>query len=95
MSEETPPMTSPLVDHLGYTGITDYADEILQGTAQHLDGVDKYTQLYLDQFFAVDGIVETKAKPVPFSQYKNKVRRLREHTSSGPTDLSPAMIKTE
>eukprot|EP00957_Ditylum_brightwellii_P007925 600219-Ditylum_brightwellii.AAC.1 len=65
-------MTSPLVNHLGYTGITDYADEILQGTAQHLDRVDEYTQLYLDQLWAVDGIVETKAEPVPFSQYKNE-----------------------
>eukprot|EP00957_Ditylum_brightwellii_P116847 8912610-Ditylum_brightwellii.AAC.1 len=72
MSEETPPMTSPLVYHLGYTGITDYADKILQGTAQHLDEVDEYTQLYLDQLRAMDGIFETEAEPVPFSQYKDE-----------------------
>eukprot|EP00957_Ditylum_brightwellii_P063119 4791393-Ditylum_brightwellii.AAC.1 len=72
MSEETPPLTSPLVDHLGYTGITDYAGKILQGTAQHLDGVDKYTQLCLDQLRAVDGIFKKKVKPVPFSQYKDE-----------------------
>eukprot|EP00957_Ditylum_brightwellii_P070009 5317311-Ditylum_brightwellii.AAC.1 len=32
--------------------ITDYADKILWGIAQHLDGVDEYTQLYLDQLRA-------------------------------------------
>ena len=49
MSEETPPMVSPLVDYLGYTGITDYADQILQGTTEKLDGIDEHTQAYLDQ----------------------------------------------
>eukprot|EP00957_Ditylum_brightwellii_P114493 8729893-Ditylum_brightwellii.AAC.1 len=69
MSEETPPMVSPLVDYLGYTGITDYADKILQGTAEKLDGINEYTQAYLDQLRAVDRVLEDTVQPVPFSQY--------------------------
>eukprot|EP00957_Ditylum_brightwellii_P100130 7630682-Ditylum_brightwellii.AAC.1 len=69
MSEETPPMVSPFVDYLGYTGITDDADMILQGTAEKLDGIDEYTQAYLEQLRAVDGVLEDTAQPVPFSQY--------------------------
>eukprot|EP00957_Ditylum_brightwellii_P179444 13669628-Ditylum_brightwellii.AAC.1 len=37
MLEEIPPMVSPLVDYLSYTGITDYAYQILQGATEKLD----------------------------------------------------------
>eukprot|EP00957_Ditylum_brightwellii_P095200 7250606-Ditylum_brightwellii.AAC.1 len=55
MSEGTPPMISPLVDHLEYNSITNYADKILLGTTEPLPGINEHTQLYLDQLKAVKG----------------------------------------
>eukprot|EP00957_Ditylum_brightwellii_P036807 2787651-Ditylum_brightwellii.AAC.1 len=55
MLEKSPPMTEPLVDLLGYSGITEKAD-----------GIDEYTQLYLEQLRAVDGCLPQPAEPVPF-----------------------------
>eukprot|EP00957_Ditylum_brightwellii_P042457 3215157-Ditylum_brightwellii.AAC.1 len=88
-------MTEPLVDLLGYSGITKKADQILLGTAPPIDGIDEYTQLYLDQLRAVDWYLPQPAEPVPFPQHLGEVKRLREQTSSGPSDVSPTMVKTE
>ena len=95
MSEGTPPMISPLVDLLKYNSITDYADKILLGTAELLPDIDEHTQLYLDQLKAVKGVLPEKAEPAPFSQYCREVNKLRERTSSGASNVTPAMIKTE
>eukprot|EP00957_Ditylum_brightwellii_P100169 7633808-Ditylum_brightwellii.AAC.1 len=66
MLEKSPPMTEPLVDLLGYSGITEKADQILLGTAPPIDSIDEYTQLYLDQLRAVNGCLPQPAEPVPF-----------------------------
>eukprot|EP00957_Ditylum_brightwellii_P154399 11749351-Ditylum_brightwellii.AAC.1 len=55
ISEETPPMISPIIDLVGYTGVTDRADQILLGTSPKIPGIDKYTQLYIDQLRSVEG----------------------------------------
>eukprot|EP00957_Ditylum_brightwellii_P171350 13044174-Ditylum_brightwellii.AAC.1 len=91
MSEKSPPMMEPLVDLLGYSGLTEKADQILFGTAPPIDGIDEYTQLYLDQLRAVDGCLLEPAEPVPFPHYLGELKRLRERTSSGPSGMSPAM----
>eukprot|EP00957_Ditylum_brightwellii_P089381 6805824-Ditylum_brightwellii.AAC.1 len=86
ISEETPPMTEPLVDRLAYSAITKKADQILLGTAPPITGIDEYTQLYLDQLRSVEGRLPEPAKPAYFAQYLGELQRLRERTSSGPSD---------
>jgi hypothetical protein len=39
-TEDTPSMTYPLIDELGYLAKTEQADEILSGTYQAQDGTD-------------------------------------------------------
>eukprot|EP00957_Ditylum_brightwellii_P210043 15364506-Ditylum_brightwellii.AAC.2 len=93
--ENTPPMTLPVVDLLGYNSNTDYADRILLGTADPIFDIDENIQLYLDQLAAVKGALLEEAKSDPFSQYIQEVENLREKTSSGPSNITPSMIKTE
>eukprot|EP00957_Ditylum_brightwellii_P062096 4712701-Ditylum_brightwellii.AAC.1 len=73
MSEDTPPMVAPLVDLLGYSGITEKAGQILLGTLPPIAGIDEYTQLYIDQLRAVEGYLPETAKPASFSQCLNEV----------------------
>ena len=95
MSQESPPMTMPLVEHLQYHGMTDFSNEVLMGRPPQVEGIDEATQCYLDQLRAVDGHLPEPAKPFSFNQYLEEVQRLRERTSSGPSAVSPAMVKTE
>eukprot|EP00957_Ditylum_brightwellii_P201641 15326568-Ditylum_brightwellii.AAC.1 len=57
MSEESPPMQPPLIEFLEYNGITDYADQILTGTAPPVHGIDEYTQAYMNQLVSVKGVL--------------------------------------
>lgn len=95
MSEPSPGMQPPLVNHLNYNGMTDYGDALLLGKAPELEGLDEYTTTYLSQLRAVDGHLPSPATPISFDEYTTEVNRLREGTSSGPSDVTPAMIKTE
>ena len=65
------------------------------GTAPRFDEVDEHTQAYLDQLVSIKGHLPDKAEPIPFPDFQLEVKRLREKTSSGPSDVTPAMIKTE
>eukprot|EP00957_Ditylum_brightwellii_P097932 7458650-Ditylum_brightwellii.AAC.1 len=57
--------------------------------------LDQHTQLYLDQLRRVDNAIVSKAEPMTFDEYVGEVKRLQERTSSGPSMVTPAMIKTE
>eukprot|EP00957_Ditylum_brightwellii_P197554 15050705-Ditylum_brightwellii.AAC.1 len=65
------------------------------GTAPWFDEVDEYTQAYLDQLVSIKGHLPDKAELIPFPDFQLEDKRLREKTSSGPSDVTPAMIKTE
>eukprot|EP00957_Ditylum_brightwellii_P123045 9382042-Ditylum_brightwellii.AAC.1 len=53
MSEESSPMTSPIIELLGYSGVTERADQILLGTSPSIPGIDDYSQLYIDQLRSI------------------------------------------
>lgn len=95
MSKDTHPMKEPLVKHLHYHGMTDYANDILLGTATPLFDPDDPVQKLLDQLEAVNGGPPSEAKPIPFLEYLDEVKLVREKTSSGPSDVTPAMVKAE
>eukprot|EP00957_Ditylum_brightwellii_P072678 5523308-Ditylum_brightwellii.AAC.1 len=65
------------------------------GTAEPIIKIKEYIQLYLDQLRAVNGLILQPAKLVSFTQYLKEVKCLREHTSSGPSEITPAMVKIE
>eukprot|EP00957_Ditylum_brightwellii_P080911 6154933-Ditylum_brightwellii.AAC.1 len=95
MSEKSPPMQPPLVNLLQYHDMTPFTDDVLQGVAPPVEGVSKATQLYLDQCRSVNGVLFPVAQPILFHEYLDEVKRLREQTTSGPSAVSPAMVKTE
>mmetsp|Transcript_53808 Transcript_53808/g.161034 ORF Transcript_53808/g.161034 Transcript_53808/m.161034 type:complete len:92 (-) Transcript_53808:2763-3038(-) len=86
-------MASPLVHNLGYDKLTEYGDNLLKGDAPTVLGVDASTQLYLNQLKAVDGKNSEPANPLSTAEYQAEVGRLREATSSGPSIVTPAMVK--
>eukprot|EP00957_Ditylum_brightwellii_P177750 13539607-Ditylum_brightwellii.AAC.1 len=88
-------MTAPFVHHLQYHSMTNYTDEILRGTASSIPGVDLATQAFLDKCKLVTGDIPSQAKPKSFLSFLKECQRLRERTSSGPSIVTPAMVKTE
>jgi hypothetical protein len=48
-SQDTPPMTTSLVDDRGYLGDTIESQEILNGTYQPPAGINHYTKLFLKE----------------------------------------------
>ena len=53
MSEKSPHMTPPLVNHLLYDGMTDYGNNILLGQAADIPHLDNYTKIYLQGLVAL------------------------------------------
>eukprot|EP00957_Ditylum_brightwellii_P007531 569619-Ditylum_brightwellii.AAC.1 len=88
-------MIFPLVQDLEYLGINEAVDDILLGKFQPNGFIAEYTQAYLDQLVSVNGILPEDASPIPFPMYIKEVNNLRKKTSSGPSHVTPAMIKTE
>eukprot|EP00957_Ditylum_brightwellii_P003820 290175-Ditylum_brightwellii.AAC.1 len=66
MSEENPAIQSLLVDHIGYIGTTDYTDKVLKYTATMLPDVNPCTEVYLDQFYSLNGALITQAESMLF-----------------------------
>ena len=60
-TEDTPPMTSPLVDDLGFDGTSPACQDILRGTYTPLDNIDKYTKEYL-QHLQAPPVIQYKPK---------------------------------
>jgi hypothetical protein len=96
MSEDRPTMIPPLVNLLQYDGMTPFASGVLNGTAEIPPEVDSYTQRLLRQCKApiAGSVKDDQQELFPLELYLEDCRRLRERTSSGPSDVTPAMIKT-
>ena len=47
MSENSPAMTYPLVNHLHFDGMADYGNDILLGQAADIPHLDNHTKIYL------------------------------------------------
>ena len=95
MSEDTPPMVPPLVHLLQYDGMTPFGDEVLRGTFNPPVGIDDHTTGFLRRCKSVSGRPPPIAEPFSLEAYQQDCLRLREKTTSGPSDITPAMIKAE
>eukprot|EP00957_Ditylum_brightwellii_P038519 2911275-Ditylum_brightwellii.AAC.1 len=95
VSEKSPAIVTPLVHYLENSGVTDDTNKLLTGNIWKVPGIDEYTQAYLDQLWYVEGHAPEPATPILFPTYIGEVKRLRERTLSGPSNVIPAMVKTK
>eukprot|EP00957_Ditylum_brightwellii_P171016 13018455-Ditylum_brightwellii.AAC.1 len=95
MAEYSSPMTAWLVNYLEYSGTTVAADRIFAGDIPKVEGIDLYTEAYLQQLQTVENQLPAQSHPVDFARYQKEVKDLGEQTSSGPSMVTPGMIKTE
>eukprot|EP00957_Ditylum_brightwellii_P187672 14290676-Ditylum_brightwellii.AAC.1 len=93
LSEGSSPMVEPLVNLLQYSGTTTFTNQVLLVEAPQIKGIHEYTQLYLDQLVSIKGLLPDDPQPIKFPDYISEVKKLREKTSSSPSDVPSAMIK--
>ena len=86
-TKSTPPMTSPLVDNLGYTGNYAHYQAILNGTYQPPDKTDPYTKEYLHYLKAPIIKCYQPTATVTTESYQQLWTRAKERTSSGLTKI--------
>ena len=88
-------MTPPLVKHLQYDGMADFGNDILLGQAADIPHIDNNTKIHLQELSALICSLPNQAQPTTLGEYTIEVSWLREGTSSGPSDVTPVMVKTE
>ena len=95
LSEKSPPILSPLVNKLGYNGMTDWGDYIIKGEYTGAEMGDSNTITFLKHLKLVAGYLLDPETPITIEDYIAEVNKLREYTSSGTSIITPAMVKTE
>eukprot|EP00957_Ditylum_brightwellii_P013422 1013617-Ditylum_brightwellii.AAC.1 len=78
MAEDSPPMTAPLMNYLKYSGTAATAERILAGDIPKMEGINLYTEAYLQQLPTVENQPPAQAQPVDFARYQKEVKDLRE-----------------
>jgi hypothetical protein len=89
-SEDTPPMTEPLISELGYLADTDAAEAVLAGTFVPPPETDEYAKLLLAELRMPDNV---RLNPMPTPQVspdenRQAWARQDERTSAEPEGLS-------
>ena len=88
-------MTSPLVNHFHFNGMTDYGNGIIMEQAADIPHLDIYTKRYLQEIAALTRSLPDKYQPISLEEHTKEVNWIREGKSLGPYDFTPAMVKTE
>jgi hypothetical protein len=89
-SENTPPMTEPLLSELGLFADTEQAQQILDGTYECPLGTDKYAALLIQELRMPANVIDN---PVPITEITPESNRIgwnkqKETVSSDPYGLS-------
>ena len=95
MSEQSPSTTPPLIQHLEYNGMTYNGNQILLGPAQKITELEADINNFFKNLVSITGSLPYKAEPLSLEKYITEFNCLQETTSSGPSDIPPAMVKTE
>ena len=84
----TPMTISPLIDDFGLLGTGSAADELLRGTYNFPEGIDKSVKSVLDNMKCPETIKLTK-QPIPITcnEHKSGWNKVKERTSSSPSGL--------
>ena len=86
-TEDTPPMTFPLCEQLGYLGIGRHADDILDGKYQPAPGTDRYSQRLLQHLKRVPEYTQDEATGITTQEFQQGWRKMKERTSAGGQTL--------
>ena len=75
--------------------MADYGYQIIIDTAQKIPELEANKNNFLQKLASIIGSITNKAETISFGQYITEFNRLRETPPSGPSYITPAMIKTE
>ena len=75
--------------------MADYGDQIIIDTAQEIPELEANKNNFPQKLSSITGSIPNKAEPISFGKYITKFDRLQETTPSGPSDITPSMVKTE
>ena len=75
--------------------MADHGDQNILDIAQQLPELEANNNNFPQKLASITGSIHNKAEPISFGQYITEFNRLRETTPSGPSDITPAMVKTE
>ena len=90
----TPCMTTPLVQELGYMGSTEACKKILDGTYIVPDGSHEFAQEFFDQFKTPDNIIGRSCHTITSQNFKDGWKKMKEKTTSGISGLHFGHMKT-
>ena len=75
--------------------MADYGDQIIIDTAQEIPELEANKNNFPKILSSITGSIRNKSEPISFGKYITKFDRLQETTPSGPSDITPEMVKTE
>jgi hypothetical protein len=81
----TPPMTAPLNIQLGYMGIGDEAERILNGQYESKPGTDRYAQILLKALSRVAPTEDELEVGISTPDFVSGWKKAKEKTASGPS----------
>ena len=70
-------MTTPLVNHLHFDGMTEYGNYIILRQAADIPHLDNHTKRYLQELAAITRPLPEQSEPIPLEEYTKEVNRLR------------------
>ena len=88
-------ITTPLINSLNFDGIDKYGNYIIVGRAAEIPGINSYTRRYLYQLSKITRSLTYQSQTISLEEYIKEVRRLRESTSFGTSNFTPAIVNTE
>ena len=62
---------------------------------QNIPELKADTNNSLQKLVSITGSLPNKPEPLSFDQYITEVYHLQETTSSGPSDITPSIVKTD
>ena len=88
-------MIAPLINLLKSNRKPPLCDQLLLGLALDLPYFNDHTKSLLNHLRVIKGILLLPSTPITQKEYTEEVNRIIEATSSGPSETTMAMVKTE
>ena len=82
-TEDSPPMTYPVQNQLGYLGIGRHADNILNGEYTPIPGTDKFSKRLLTQLKRVPEFSQEEETGISTDAFQRGWTKMKERTSAG------------
>ena len=83
------------MNHVHYDSMAYYGNNILLWHAADIPHLDNHTKIYLQELSTLTSSLPDHAQHITLEEYTIEVIRIIEVTSLVPSDVNPAMIKTE